>query len=397
MSFVSLGALLFLSSALTSQTPVKIGTDKRTVTKTISLRRTDLPVPANLCRWVWDRPLVVDDSKAVFNADSEYYSIRLRLLGHQGKLDKSKVRLFVNAEIQSGKAGEFKLEDTRLFSASVLLQEGENQIVVQYEDVRSDSILVKFSAKRPNLHILSIGPTYRNNPVVESLEYTDDDAQAIVRIFESQQGWLFEKVHSSLLLGSSATGEAIGTMFSELHIDFIQPRDMLLVFISAHGMKWNKGLLILADNYRPGNEHYTAVDYEYILSQIDRLSCKKLIFIDACFSGAAKDNTDVSGLNEALETLSRKQNGLLTITSSRDDQKSHEHPSWGHGAFTRAILDGLNGRADQNGNKFITLNELFEYIRQAVPNMVREVKNKQQEPKLIKNGLEGDLPIFMRK
>jgi uncharacterized caspase-like protein len=63
-----------------------------------------------------------------------------------------------------------------------------------------------------------------------------------------------------------------------------------------------------------------------------------------------------------------KETGRAILTSSGINEVSQEGPDWGggHGVFTLALLDGLRGEADSNGDHFVTAGELFAYVRDRV-------------------------------
>jgi len=89
--------------------------------------------------------------------------------------------------------------------------------------------------------------------------------------------------------------------------------------------------------------------------------------------------------------------GLATIVSSQADQLSYEDDAWKNGAFTEGIISALkHGKADKNKDNIITISELVSYLETSVPEMVSEVKNEIQKPKLVQNEL-GDISIFYIK
>ena len=45
-------------------------------------------------------------------------------------------------------------------------------------------------------------------------------------------------------------------------------------------------------------------------------------------------------------SLPRSENGVGVFASSTGQEESLEKESWGNGAFTKALLEGLSGRAD---------------------------------------------------
>jgi uncharacterized caspase-like protein len=95
-------------------------------------------------------------------------------------------------------------------------------------------------------------------------------------------------------------------------------------------------------------------------------------------------------------------NGITIISSSSSTEKSWEDESWGNGAFTRAIKDGLQDmKADKDGNGFVTMNELFEYVKIRVADLISQAGKKDengnpvtQTPKMVNP--RGDVSIYIK-
>jgi len=47
-----------------------------------------------------------------------------------------------------------------------------------------------------------------------------------------------------------------------------------------------------------------------------------------------------------MNDLSSSENGVVVFASSTGQEESEERPSWGNGAFTKALIEGLGGKAD---------------------------------------------------
>ena len=82
----------------------------------------------------------------------------------------------------------------------------------------------------------------------------------------------------------------------------------------------------------------------------------------------------------------------MTITSSTKSQPSYEDQSWGNGAFTEAIIDAFSN-GDTNGDKVVTLSEMYSHISSKIPKMVQDVKKQSQKPTITTNKL-GNIPIY---
>jgi uncharacterized caspase-like protein len=117
-----------------------------------------------------------------------------------------------------------------------------------------------------------------------------------------------------------------------------------------------------------------------------------ITLIDTCHSAGINQKTQslVSGRdlvqeddennisNFYLTNQLFKQAGRAIITSSDVNEVSQESPKWGnHGVFTWALLDGLKGKADLNGDKLITAGEIFQYTRANV----QKATSFQQNPR----------------
>ena len=62
---------------------------------------------------------------------------------------------------------------------------------------------------------------------------------------------------------------------------------------------------------------------------------------------------------------------VTVLTSSTADKVSHEDEKWGHGAFTKALLDALSASDDVDTNRdgVISMSELTAYIEKRLTNL----------------------------
>jgi uncharacterized caspase-like protein len=70
----------------------------------------------------------------------------------------------------------------------------------------------------------------------------------------------------------------------------------------------------------------------------------------------------------------------VVFTSCEGYEVSRESDKWGggHGIFTWALLDGLNGKADADNDGIVSLGELLDYVDITVR---RETANEQHPAK----------------
>jgi len=75
-----------------------------------------------------------------------------------------------------------------------------------------------------------------------------------------------------------------------------------------------------------------------------------------------------SNIKRIVDELSRGQ-GRFIISASGNNEAAYENATWGHGAFTKAIIEALiEGRADRN-NDGINIAEFKAYLKSRVPEM----------------------------
>lgn len=283
------------------------------------------------------------------------------------------------------------------YSATLYFKKAGNYLVQIFAEdgrnlIKSQALTVNFEPFRPNLHILSIGPR-------TTLDYAENDAQDFLNIFATQTtaegGMIYKSVNANIITSNKATARNIYAEIEKLRQKALSGqigrKDIVILFISSHGFLDKNGQLRLqGDDFDPLVETVTSVSFKEILETLKSIFCKKIIFIDACQSAGSKSQL----LDVQFEELNREISGLSAMVSSRADEASYEDIRWRNGAFTEAIIEGLKGgKADSDGNSLITVDELWEYIKNRVPRLVLTVKNAAQHPRLLKNEM-GPVPIY---
>ncbi len=116
------------------------------------------------------------------------------------------------------------------------------------------------------------------------------------------------------------------------------------------------------------------------------------VVIDACFSGSSdqgmilKDISPVFIEVDDKSSLNIKNSALFT--SATGEQVSSWYREKKHSLFTYYFLKALQGTADTNSDKQLTLNEIKNYIDDNVPYEARRINNREQTPMLQANKLD---------
>ncbi len=248
---------------------------------------------------------------------------------------------------------------------------------------------------RPNLYILAIGISQYHDPSV-NLTYAHSDAEAIADRFSLMQGKIFNKVEVKKVLNRDATLVNIKTAINWLERQATQ-NDVILVFVSSHGALDHKGnLYILPTDFNAYNLFATALNIRDITEGVNGVPCKKLVMLDACHSGQSGfdllefDTRKAVDQDQIIRELISAEPGLTVMTSSSGREYSYETERWGHGAFTKAMLEGLDGNADLNGDQVVSLHELNLFVSERV----KTLTGGRQHPFTPIN-LFGNIPLFI--
>lgn len=283
------------------------------------------------------------------------------------------------------------------FERPVVLQPGDNYIQLWAENdagTRSRIIEIKVvyrdAAARPEVvrpgggkrirqrgtaYVLAIGVGDYNDPD-NKLEFPAKDAKDFVSAWKKLEGKSFKKVVPTLLCDKDASQGAILDAFDALNnrIEKKQygPDDTVVVFLSGHGFPVNGNYYFAPPEFDPEKANRTGVQWSTMISTLGRLPCKVILALDTCHAGQVSDGGTL--YNAALKQSSGSSTGLIVFASCLPDQKSEENREWQNGAFTKAFVEGLDGKAaDDEG--LVDIEGLASYVQKAVKKMT---ENKQK-------------------
>ncbi len=145
-------------------------------------------------------------------------------------------------------------------------------------------------------------------------------------------------------------------------------KDRIVFFFSGHG---TPGGIVAYDK---------VIRYSELNSMLGGSQAKeKICFVDACHAGSVVSHS--TGKYELADGDSDNR-GMIFFMSCRADEYSAENPWVGAGFFTQALLKGIRGKADTDGDRKITVMELFRYIYKDVGHSTRSFP-RPQHPQLI--------------
>ena len=204
------------------------------------------------------------------------------------------------------------------------------------------------------------------------LQYAVNDAEAIRSQLVQQFG--FEPDHVLVLKDKDATRNGILALFEERLNHELAKDDRLLVFFAGHGATRQLssgrtlGYIVPVDS-TPDQFAVDAIPMTEIQDMAESLVAKHILFVmDACYSGLGLTRGAVQHSGNFLKDNARRI-GRQMLTAGGADQMVADGGPNGHSVFTWAVLQGLAGKADLNGDGIITATELAAYVAPAVAGM----------------------------
>ena len=156
----------------------------------------------------------------------------------------------------------------------------------------------------------------------------------------------------------------------------------IIFYYAGHGIldeSSKTAYLLPTDGY--GSDVNTGYKLEKLYSQLGALQAKSvLVFMDACFSGAARSGDMMaSARGVAIKASTAKPSGnVVVFSAAQGDETAFPYKEKGHGMFTYFLLKKLQ---ESKGN--VTLGELSKYITDNVSKQSIVINSKSQTPTVI--------------
>lgn len=244
----------------------------------------------------------------------------------------------------------------------------------------------------PKLYVLAVGVGAYQNPAISRLDLAAKDARDFAAALQRQRGKLYRDVEVRLLTDAQATADSVIDGLDWLGRQVTQ-HDIGMVFIAGHGMNDPElGYTYLPVNADPDRLRRTTVPMEEFRKTLSRLPGKAVFFFDTCHSGnvlGPRARNAVNDVSRVINELASAENGVVVFSSSTGRQLSYEDAAWGNGAFTKALVEGLEGRADYQKSGRITHKMLDLWVSERV----KELTRGRQSPVTQAPGGVPDFPV----
>lgn len=314
-------------------------------------------------------------------------------------------------------------------SLDVPLHAGRNRVsLVAYDAAgyasnpeQLDVVSTSPDARKPSLHVVAIGVSrYPNMLPDQQLDYADDDARSVAASLARLAGpqGPFERIEATTLLDEEVTVRRVDEALAGLSP--MRPDDLAVVFFAGHGARIDETKMLFLTSHASFTraaaiEH--GIGWDRIEKALQGARGRVLMMLDACHAGHV--TTEVIAPNEALarELAAGERAGVLVFSAARGSQFSFEVPpadasggssrglelAWegkpppkqeelkgGHGLFTAALLEALDGEApDRDRSGAIEVNELVDYVTERV----HAASNGMQTPWVARREMFGEFMI----
>jgi hypothetical protein len=244
-----------------------------------------------------------------------------------------------------------------------------------------DSTVVVDRSPEVKIWVVIIGiARYEHMP---ALKYSDDDAYKMYAFFKSPEGGALKDEQIRILIDEEANRINILKTLNQVFMK-ADENDVVMMYFSGHGLE---GTFIPIDYDGFSN----LLKHDEVKDIINRSKAKhKVCFTDACHSGsllATKSPYSNSSLH-FYEEFDKSSGGIAFLMSSKSKEFSLEDGGLRQGVFSHFLIKGLKGAADVDGNKTITIKELFNYVYKHV----REYTARAQSP-MIAGEYDENMPI----
>lgn len=226
-----------------------------------------------------------------------------------------------------------------------------------------------YSFYEGEVYVLLVGVSnYVNHR--EPLQYPDNDALNLFAFLRSPEGGAIPSKNIINLVDKVATRRNILDSLNAM-LSRVTKKDMVIFYFSGHGIK---GAFLPIDY----DGTYEKVVYHHeIYSALQQSDAQfKMCIADACHAGSMQEQKGFLGNSQTdfYQNTQSVQSDFAMLLSSTSSENSAEADRLQQSVFSYYLIKGLEGLADTNADKRISIQELFNYVGE---NVRRFTENRQ--------------------
>jgi WD40 repeat protein len=293
------------------------------------------------------------------------------------------------------------LKERGEFSVPIPPRDCDVSVIVENRHATSEPATVRLLWKgtaskeefriKPKLYVLAVGVSEYQDAKLR-LGLAAKDALDFGEVWKRQKGSLYSGVEARVLADAQATKGNILDGLEWLQRQ-VTSKDVAVLFLAGHGINDPNGLFyFLPVDAKLDSLKRTGLAQADITTTIAAIAGKVIVFIDACHSGnlmgKAKRRAP-SDISAVINELASAENGAVVFSSATGRQYALENTEWGNGAFTKGLVEGIQGKADYGKTGRITVNMLDLYISERV----KQLTGGDQTPSTVKPPNVPDFPL----
>jgi|GEM_PF-1540121 len=227
-------------------------------------------------------------------------------------------------------------------------------------------------------YALVIGINDYADAKIPDLTLCEKDAKAIYDVLTSSQTGGIDKANTTLLVGKDATSRNIRKALADLRK--IPADATVFIYFSGHGAKEGDEAFWVTQDCELADLAATALPDRDVRAFLDRIpSSRVIVMIDSCYAAATVKGGKAlaTEFDAVLSKFTGKGRAYLMAAGSGEE--AIEAKDLKHSVFTHYLVEGLSGKADDNGDGVVVLPELTNYIDKHVADEAR-IRGGVQKP-----------------
>ncbi|MGA1863316.1 caspase family protein [Deferribacter thermophilus] len=269
-------------------------------------------------------------------------------------------------------------------------EESENKEIVVATGLTTDvEAKIPEGAKKAGRYDVAVVIGNSKYQYVPDVDFAKNDARTVkrylIKTFGFREGNIIYVEDATLSKFNQIFGVGDGSK-SQLR-NYVKPGvSNVFIYYVGHGapdLNTNEAYFVPVDA-DPQYLSVTGYKLQKFYDNLKRLNAKKLtIVLDACFSGNSAKGMLFKNVSPGLLKVKseyKKPAQAVLLASSLYNQVSTWYPEKGHSMFTYWFLKGIQGEADKNRDKKITVLELKNYLSENVSYEARKLHGVEQTP-----------------
>jgi hypothetical protein len=244
--------------------------------------------------------------------------------------------------------------------------------------------------RKPRLYVLAIGVSRYKDPRL-ALDFASADAGDVAEALKAQEGGIYREVVVKMLRDEEATLHNVQNGL-EWIARATGEHDVAVVSVAGHGTNEDQKYYFLPFDVDIGRLQQTAEPQDEIRQRLAEIQGTALFFFDTCQSGSVMGGARLAqpDINGVVNDFTSAENGIVVFAASEGREVAYEEKSWGHGAFSKALLEALGGKADIfSSRREITVAGLEFWLS----DRVRQLTKDRQHPTSVKPYAIRDITI----